>query len=403
MKDMKMKNIITTISLLMGLLVLSQGCKEDETKPLTENSTAPGVVTVTGIVNGPGKAQITYSLPNEKELLYVKAVYSLSNGKEYEVKSSIYNSSLEVVGFGDTENHTVKLYSVNKSEVASMPVEVIVKPLENPIWEVYRSMTVIADFAGIKLNAQNKFQADLAVEVLVQKEGKYVPTAKNIYTKAVDIDQSIRGFDTVSQKFAVTIRDRWLNYSDTLYTTLKPLYETALPKADYRPITLPTDALQEYTSTSLSFMWDGNIIDWPRISLTKTTILTPQWVTFDLGKLATLSRIVIWDYPEYLNAGRTYYYGGGVNQFEIWGTNNPPSDGSFNNWTLMGTFQAKKPSGSAYGIQTGEDYAAANAGFSYSLKIGAPRVRYLRIKNNKNWQGTTFMSVAEVQVYGDPR
>jgi hypothetical protein len=69
----------------------------------------------------------------------------------------------------------------------------------------------------------------------------------------------------------------------------------------------------------------------------------------------------------------------------------------------MGTFQAKKPSGSAYGVQTGEDYAAANAGFSYSLKIGAPKVRYLRIKNNKNWQGTTFMSVAEVQVYGDPR
>ncbi len=400
---MRNKHMIKLVSTFLGLIILGQGCKEDEIKPLTDNQTPPGMVTNVRVENGAGKATITYSLPNEKDLLYVKAVYTLNSGKEYEVKSSIYNSSLEVVGFGDTDEHIVKLYSVNRSEVPSAPVEVKVKPEENSIWSVFRSMGVIADFAGIKLTAENLFESDLAIEVLVQKEGKYVPSAKNIYTKAVDIDQSIRGFDTVSQKFAVTIRDRWLNYTDTLYTTLKPLYETALSKSDYRPMTLPTDVAQEYTSTSLAYMWDGNIMDWPRISLTKTTILTPQWVTFDLGKLATLSRIVIWDYPEYLNAGRTYYYGGNISQFEIWGSNNPPTDGSFNNWILMGTFQAKKPSGSAYGIQTGEDYAAANAGFSYSLKIGAPKVRYLRIKNNKNWQGTTFMSVAEVQVYGDPR
>jgi hypothetical protein len=403
LKNMRNNNMIKLVSFFLGLIILSQGCKEDELLPLTDNQTPPGIVSNISVENGPGKAKITYSLPNEKDLLYVKAVYTLNSGKEYEVKSSIYNSSLEVVGFGDTDEHTVKLYSVNRSEVVSTPVEVKVKPQENAIWSVYRSLGVIADFAGIKLTAKNTFQSDLAIEVLVQKDGKYVPSAKNIYTKVIDIDQSVRGFDTVSQKFAITIRDRWLNYSDTLYATLKPLYETALPKADYRPIALPTDATQEYTSTSLSYMWDGNIMDWPRISLTKTTILTPQWVTFDLGKPATLSRIMIWDYPEYLNAGRTYYYGGGVNQFEIWGSDNPPADGSFTNWTLMGTFQAKKPSGSAYGVQTGEDYAAANAGFSYSLKIGAPKVRYLRIKNNKNWQGTTFMSVAEVLVYGDPR
>lgn len=392
---------------MLGLAFLSlatlNACKEDKIKPLSENANAPGTVSNISVVNGPGKAQLSYALPKDQDLLYVKAVYTLTNGKEYEVKSSYYNSSLTVEGFGDTNEHIIKVYAVNRSEVASAPVEVKIKPLENPIWGVFRSLRAIADFGGIKIAASNLNKAELAIEILVQKEGKYVPSAKNIYTAAADIDQSIRGLDTVSQKFAVTIRDRWLNYTDTLYTTLKPLYETALSKSAYRAVILPTDVAQEYTSTNLTYMWDGNIIDWPRISLTKTTITTPQWVTFDIGAAAALSRIVIWDYPEYLNAGRTYYYGGNIFQFEIWGSNNPPSDGSFNNWTLLGTYQAKKPSGSAYGIQTSEDYTAANAGFSYSFRVDVPKMRYIRIKNNKNWQGTTFMSVAEVQVYGDPR
>jgi hypothetical protein len=216
-----------------------------------------------------------------------------------EVKTSYYGNSLLVEGFGDTKEHEVKVYAVNRSEIASEPVIVKVKPLENPIWGVYRSLKAVADFGGLNFKGTNPSKADLAIEVLVLSKGKYIPTSKNIYTAAIDIDQSIRGLDTLSQKFAITIRDRWLNYSDTLFTTLKPLYETVLSKSTYKEVILPTDTPQEYTSTGVAKMWDGNIIDWPSVCLTKTTVLTPQWVTFDLGKIATLSRIVVWNYPEY--------------------------------------------------------------------------------------------------------
>lgn len=399
------KNRNQLFCMIITLILFLTGCKrEEKAQPLEKNTTPPGVISNIKIINKPGRAEISYILPKDRDLLYVKAVYSLANGKPAEVKASYYDNGLTVDGFGDTTLHEITLYAVNRSEVSSSAVSVMVKPLENPIWGVFRSLKAVADFAGLKFTANNPTKADLAIEVLVESKGKYVPTSKNIYTSAVDIEQSIRGLDTIPQKFGITIRDRWLNYTDTMFATFKPLYEAVIPKSGYRAVNLPTDIDQEYGNqgTSIAKMWDGDNFYWPNLSMTKLSVLSPQWVTFDIGRLATLSRIVIWDYPEYLN-DRTYYYGGDLKDFEIWGTDDPPSDGSFNNWVLLGSFHSKKPSGTAYGINTNEDYATANAGLSYNFSVGLKKVRYLRIKSIKNWQGTSFQSIAEIQVYGDPR
>lgn len=396
----KVKQLLFLFNLLMIGMV--SGCKEDKLEPLEKNTNPPGAVSNVQWTAGPGEATITYALPNDKDLLYVKAVYTLASGRIMEVKASYYGNTLKVVGFGDTQEHEVTLYAVNRSEVASAPVSVRVKPLENPIWGVFRSVKAVADFGGMRFTATNPYKADLAIEILtVDDKGRYVPTSKNIYTAMVDIDQSIRGYAPNPRKFAITIRDRWLNYSDTLYTELTPLYEAEIPKSGYKGVTLPTDVAL-HPSTTLAGMWDGDTNGWPRVTMTSSAVLTPQWITFDIGKLSTLSRIIIWDYPEYLN-GRTYFYGGNPYEFEIWGTNNPPADGSFTNWTKLGSFKAKKPSGSAYGVNTAEDIAAGQAGMNYNFDLGIPKVRYLRIKSIKNWQGTTFLAIGEVQVYGDPR
>ncbi|NII85211.1 MULTISPECIES: DUF5000 domain-containing lipoprotein [unclassified Pedobacter] len=399
-----MKKINKLFFWVLSMMIVSFiGCKQEALIPFEKNETPPGQVSNILVENGPANAKISYTLPTDKDLLYVKAVYKLANGTQAEVKASYYSSSLLVEGFGDTNEHEVMIYAVNRSEVASAPKIVKIKPLENPIRGVFRNLKVIPDFAGINFTSSNPAKADLSIEVMIMKNGKYESLGKNIYTSAADINQSIRGLDTLSSKFAITIRDRWLNYSDTLYTTLKPLYETALSKSLYKALKLPTDAVQTYTSTALENMWDNNFIDWPRCSLTDVTQITPQWVTFDIGKPAVLSRIVVWNYPEYLNAGRMYYYGGNLKDFEIWASDNPPADGSFNNWVMIGSYKSTKPSGSAYGVQTSEDYAFANAGISYTFGAVGKKFRYLRIKSNKNWQGTTFQSISEIQCYGDPR
>ncbi|TYP87809.1 uncharacterized protein DUF5126 [Sphingobacterium allocomposti] len=385
------------------LLCLWTGCSEELREATLYNGTPPGRVSNVQVENLPGGAKISYTLPRDQDLLYVKATYVLPSGREMEVKSSYYNNSLVVEGFADENPHVIKLYSVNRSEVESEPVEVTVEPLENPIWATYRSMEAIAAFGGIRVMAENENEKDLTIMVMIDSLGEWVPALDNIYTSAKNIDRTIRGLDTIPQEFALTVRDRYMNFTDTLVVKITPLYETALPKSRYAAVVLPGDVGQGYQSTGLARMWDGDIINWPNISMTDASVREPQWVTFDTGVLAQMSRIVIWDYPEYTNSGRLYYFGGNLRNFEIWGSDNPPSDGSWNNWHLLGTFQSVKVSGLPVGQQSDEDYQLANAGLSYDFDVAAPRVRYLRIRSTRNWEGSTFMAIAEVQVYGDPR
>ncbi|QBQ41940.1 DUF5000 domain-containing lipoprotein [Sphingobacterium psychroaquaticum] len=397
-----MKSLLYSI-FCIALVVSFWSCKEEVKDISEQNTTPPGIVTDVRVENLPGAARIAYRLPMDQDLLYVKAVYTLSSGRKMEVKSSYYNNFLIVEGFADEADYTIDLFAVNRSEVNSQPVQVTIRPKENPIWDAFRSLEVIPAFGGIRITGENEKQKDITIMVMVDSLGEWVPSVDNIYTATKQINRTIRGLDTVAQTFAITVRDKYMNFTDTMITTLKPLYETALSKSRYAPLVLPGDAQQEYTSTGLNKMWDGDNFHWPNISLTKPGITTSQWVTFDTGALSKMSRIVIWDYPEYTNSGRMYFFGGNLRQFEIWGSTNPPSDGSWNNWHLLGTYVSVKPSGLPAGQQTDEDYQLANSGLSYDFDIAVPKVRYLRIKSNRNWQGSTFMSIAELQVYGDPR
>lgn len=384
-------------------------CGEDGLRtPLEKNSQAPDPVTNVHVENLPGKARISYTVPVQQDLLYVKAVYKLATGRAMEVKASYYENSLLVEGFADEGEHEVTLYAVNRSEKASAPVPVTIRPLEAPIWEVYRSMEVGPAFGGIRVTADNPERSDLAILVMQKNEyGEWDIHPNSIYTATDSIAHTLRdaALDTVDQAFAFTIRDRWLNYTDTLYATIKPLYEVAIPKSGYAGMNLPGDA-PHHPSTSMQGMWDGNIIDWPSIYMTQNAHPGIHIITFDIGRLAKLSRIVIWDYPEYFSSGgfgRTYYYLGNLKEFEIWGSDSPPSDGSFDNWHLLGRYNAVKPSGLPFGQQNNEDYQTANAGFSWDFDVAAPKVRYLRIRSTRNWGGTSYMAIAEIQVYGDPR
>lgn len=157
-----------------------------------------------------------------------------------------------------------------------------------------------------------------------------------------------------------------------------------------------------HPSTGHAGMWDGDIDGWPRIYMTQAAISGPHYTTIDLGKLARLSRLVIWDYPEYYN-GRSYYYKGNLKEFEIWGSDNPPADGSWNNWHLLGSYVASKPSGLPFGQQSDEDYQRAFSGLNWEFNIDAPKARYIRIKSTKNWDGSSYMAIGEIQAYGDPR
>lgn len=393
------KILLPAISLV--LMVYSCGKVDSLNTPLTPSQGIPGVVSNVKVTNENAQSVITYSLPKSNDIAYVKAVYMLANGSTREVKASVYTNSLTVDGFGDTLEHEVNLYAVNKAEVAGEPVTVVVKPLENPIWGVFRNMTVVPDFAGFRVKSMNPLRFNVAIEVLRDSLGQWFPYT-GIYTETDSINKAIRGLDTIPVKLAFFVRDRFLNRTDTLFTTLKPYFETALPKSGYREFPLAGDAPSAWGSNRVSNLWDGNTEHWPGVNITKDEG-KPAVITFDVGKLAQLSRIVIWDYPEYLNSGRTFFYAGNPRLFEIWGSDNPPMDGSWNNWTLLASCEEIKPSGLPYGQNSSEDRTLGFAGFNWDLRTDVSKMRYIRIKCIENWAGSYYLGLSEVQVYGDPR
>ncbi|MGN6531075.1 MAG: DUF4959 domain-containing protein, partial [Ginsengibacter sp.] len=110
--------------LFFGLLLsinFLPGCQKDTNKPIDPDKNAPGPIKSPVVENMGGAAKISYVLPKDQNLLYVRAEYEI-NGVKKEAKSSFYKNSVVVEGFGDTTEHSVTLYAVSRAVVSSDPV-----------------------------------------------------------------------------------------------------------------------------------------------------------------------------------------------------------------------------------------------------------------------------------------
>ena len=382
-------------------LVFASCSEQDVNDPLNDDLPLSGQVSDIKVENLPGKAKISYVLPKDQDLLYVKADYFLESGKKMSVKSSYYKNSVLLEGFSGNMDVDVSITTVNRSEKESEPVTVTVSPEPAPIFDVFETLGIEPAFGGVYVSAENPKREDLAILIMQKDElGDWVPLTNSIYTSTEEIKSTLRGMDTIPKDFALTIRDRWLNYTDTLFVNIKPFFEEAIPTSGYRGLRLPNDA-PFYDANSLDFLWDKNFLDWPRVYLT-----LPQYtennhmLTFSLGVNAKLSRIVIWDYPEYGPSGRIYYNLGCPKRFRIYGSDVLDTSGDLSSWTLLGEYEETKPSGLPYGQQNNEDYQTARAGFSWEIPIEMPAVKYIRIENLVNWAGGKQIALAELQAYG---
>lgn len=387
----------------MGFAMITSiiSCKDEDLRtPSGGDGTVPAQVSNVRVENLHGKARITYKLPDDKNLLYVKAVYRLPNGTNFEAKSSYYRDTVVVEGFADTEEHEVKLYSVSRTEIASEPLLVKVKPLEAPFKKVFSSIAVMNAFGGYNLNAVNPTKDNISILVMKRNAFKQfeVDNFRSVFTRAEEVISKIRGLDTTNQELAIFVKDKWGNSSDTLYKTIKPIYEAKLDPTKFRALVLPGDAPQVTNGASLQFAWDGRL-GWPYTSFTHQINggTGPHTITFDTGTTAKLSRVWIRPFPE----GSNYYILSTMKRFEIYGSTSPNLNGALDaSWILLGSYEVKKPSGLTSGNDNAEDQATAAAGFSWDTDLNAPKVRYLRIRCLENWGGGTAQSINELGVYG---
>jgi len=384
--------------IIVSILLMAAGAsckKEGRINYTDENAPAPAPVTNVKVTVSPGAAILTYKLPTDPQLSYVKAVYEMQPGVFREAKASYYTDTLHLIGFGDTLVHKVQLFSVGKNEKASAPVELTVQPLRPAVVSTFSSITMGATFGGVQITFKNDAKDNLAITLMMDSTGKNTWTTVNtFYTGAPLGNYSVRGFDTTVKKFALFVRDRWNNRSDTLIKSIKPVYEELISKSTWKEVRLPTDTwAQADGGYQFSWLFDNNINS---IFASTNLSVLPQWSTVDLGKKVVLSRIV-----EHQQQADHFYAGSAVKKFELWGSNDPNPDGSWESWELLGSFESFKPSGLPLGQTTDEDRNYAwFKGEDFSFDRLLPAVRYIRFKTLETYSMSGQVVIAEIDLWG---
>jgi hypothetical protein len=358
------------IYLLLSLFLLfAAGCKEeDRLDNINDSAPAPTPVTINGVANKPGGAVIKYVVPNDKNLRGVKAVYT-RNGEICETKASLYTDSLTVEGFGDTQQREITLYAVGWNNKLSTPVTTQITPLTPPVFNV--KTNIDEGFGGVIVTlSENQTQANFALVLLADTtgNGKWVPL-QTFYTGSTAIKFSCRGLEAKQQTFALYVRDRWNNKSDTLVKVLTPYEEVEIPKNKFSNAKLPTDSYasaENNNNYAFEQLWDDRIVSaGSGFYASPTTAPMPQHFTINLGRKVAISRFKMWPRSSEI------YNGSAPRTWELWGSDNPASDGSWDSWFLLGIYSQFKPSGygdgSAVGTITSEDTEYFRNGGDYEL------------------------------------
>ncbi len=381
--------------LFLTIIFLTFACKEEPIGQQPIDNVPPGAVSDVKIENTSGGAILTYELPKDEDLLYVKAVYFLKEGVQSESRSSMYSDTLKIAGFGDTQQREVSLIAVDRSRNESEPVIVTIQPLEPAVISIGRTLNMVEDFGGVCAYWNNPTRAEVSVVLLKEDHNnEYVPI-ETFYSTMVDGEGAKRGMDTIAVKFGIFVQDRWENRSETKYFTVTPLYETRFDPLKFKEIILPTDERYDW-GWVMPWLWDGKVNTGFHTSI--GTGRWPHWFTFDLGIVGKVSRLIT-----YQRTGTYLYAAGNIKTFEIWGCTELDPTGAWDNWTFLGEFKSIKPSGLPLGTTSAEDVAYAAAGEEYTFSPMNPKVRYIRVKVTENWSGTDYLHIMEMHFYGDNR
>ncbi|MDR1719565.1 MAG: DUF5126 domain-containing protein [Dysgonamonadaceae bacterium] len=411
-----MKKIELTGIVLFCFFVLSQ-CEEEKNQPIVSGGDAPGLVYNIKETPLAGGAEISYSLPDDKNLLYVEAELTTPEGKTLNFKSSSYVSSIIISGLASTNPIDVWLFSVSKNGVRSQAQSFRIHPLDPPFEEVFRSVILSAMFGGVKLEFHNRAGAELALLLgYIEEDGTFTDYDGYYTRNAADSMYIFRGLPAEEKRFGIYVRDRWDNFSDTMFVNLTPLFEEEIDKSKWQAVYLDNDGPfypvghMYYLINRIENLWDGawskSFSDPYMLQLPSAYLqfgffengsTNPKSLTFDMGDTYRISRIRV-------NHYRRYEYMA-ARKWEVWGcSTTPPQDGDWDwpGWVKLAYMEQIKPSGLP-GISYGEgDAEAWEAGTSGDVEV-EDAVRYIRVRALESWATEPLMNCAEITLFGQKK
>ena len=407
-----MKNNIFPLMAIIFLAVGVLACQEEEDARglAAPDSTPPGIVSEIAVTNLPGGAKIEYKLPDDQDALLVEASYRLGNGETATAKSSIFKNFVTIEGLRQAESQEVSLVVVDRSNHRSPPVVVSISPETAPIDKLFATFELEPDFGGVRLKYNN--EDEIRVEFLLYT----IENGQRVYQQSAFIDGNqanfyiFRGFPSTTTTLGIEAVDRWDNISELLVVDdILPLEEVQLDREDMEGKFLTGDQPDAW-GWVISNLFNGTN-DSPGFTTPQDTqgnIIPPYTepnhvFTIDMGVMAKLSRFKM--FPRML-PGPTCcgpYAHGDPRFFELWGIDEIPADNgtSLEGWTrLVENGEVIKPSGAPLGTTSPEDLAQAAAGLEFTLPIEAPPVRFIRFVNFENWAGAKFVTVMELEFFG---
>ncbi len=373
------------------------GCSESEIGQYAVDNVSPDAVRNITVENLKGAAVISYDIPNDEDLLYVKVIYKLDNGQTMEQKASAYANSVKVEGLGRSREQEVQIVTGDRSKNESAPVSVTIHPQDAPIYDVFNSLQARSDFGGIRVVWDNPDRAGVVISILEPDATNELIEVDNFYSDARNGAGNVRGYNAEERLFAVFVRDRWQNHSDTLIASFLPLHEERLDKSRFsrwNPSGIPYNTLPGQ-GWDIEKAWDNIIQVNPGFS-TNTGGSLPTSITFSLGQDAVLSRFKIFQ----RGTGDQQYTGANIKRFELWGSDHPNVNADLSTWVKLGEFESIKPSGPGPVTEEDTDYAVVR-GEDFAVDSGVPRVRYLRLVVHETWGGTTHVQFMELDFYGN--
>jgi len=386
--------------LICLLMFIAYACKEEPIGQTPVDSVPPGEVSNVEVTNIPGGAYFTYTLPDDEDLLYVKAVYRLKeNGESLNTRSSLYTDTLRIEGFGDTKERNVDLIAVDRSNNESKPVTVSIKPDTPPVFTIFESMELAEEFGGIKFKWNNETATNICLHILKKNKSGDFEMLDELYTKRKLGESTVLGLSAKEGDFGIYVTDRWGNNSDTLKKTLTPIFEMQIPYSDIKPYNMLGDTPSEH-GWLVDYLWNDIIHDGAGAGY-HTEVFSGPWphrVTFKVmtGKIKC-SRIKIY----HRDNGYLYKHGN-VKKFELWASNNPNPDGSDDGWVKIGDYESYKPSGLPGTTTTNEDLEYAALGESFPVPAEFESYQYFRTKFTDSWSGSKFVHILEIQLFGRP-
>jgi hypothetical protein len=270
-------------------------------------------------------------------------------------------------------------------------------------------------FGGVFVSlAENYTNSSFALVLLADTLGNGDWTElQTFYTNATGIKLARRSLYPRQYNFALYARDRWNNRSDTLVKALTPIQEIEIPKDKFSNARLPGDSWASYANNNnyrLELIWDDVSNSASGFFSSHVSAPIPQHFTVSLGRKVVLSRFQL--FPR----STEMYSGDAPRTWELYGSDDPPLDGSWDNWTLLGKFSQQKPSGygdgSSVGTISDEDREYFKAGGDYEFQITDETpdpfitVSYIRVKVTATFATygtetkTSSMVIGELTFFG---